>query len=152
MQRIWSKSSFVFCFFASFGPTKNSSLQHQCCRVLIKSTSWLISLFSSDTAIHLPPMWLFSLEWFLPPPPFPVFFVCGGCFWEREKKKTDPAKMMCYCDNFPTVCELDMDLYFRQPWGETSIRRQRQCEAAAGVQLHVVNLWGWLQARVLLSC
>lgn len=30
---------------------------------------------------------------------------------EREKK-SDPAKIMCYCDNFPTVCELDMDLYF----------------------------------------
>lgn len=58
--------------------------------------------------------------------------------------KTDPAKITCRCHNFHTVCELDMDLYFRQPWGETSLwqrwqcaRLQRACASVAACSLSI---------------
>lgn len=151
MQRIWSKSSSFF-----FLPLLDQPRIPVCS--ISAAECWSNPLldwfhFSPPTRQSISHPCGFSL-WndFCPPPLLSLFFLCAVDVFERERKKTDPAKIMCYCDNFPTVCELDMDLYFRQPWGETSIQRQWQCEAAAGVQLHVVNLWGWLQARVLLSC
>lgn len=81
-----------------------------------------------------------------------IFWGCLGFFFPLPVfshkvdvlSKTDPAKTTCQCHNFRTVCELDMDLYFRQPWGETSLwrrwqraRLQRVCASLAACSLSI---------------
>lgn len=119
LQSQRSKSSFFFFFFCLFWTNQEfqsaasvlSSVDQ--IHFLIDFTFLLRHGNQSPThAAFLSVMIFGGFFFFL----LSLFYLCAVDVFEREReKKSDPAKIMCYCDNFPTVCELDMDLYFRQP-------------------------------------